>query len=205
MAGPYVTPGTIFMWLDLETTGLEQTDVILEGAFVFTTPDGLPIGPDVCSFLMDPLYLTELKNERVRAMHTKNGLIEAIERSGRYTHAEAEAWMLDRLHEAESVIRSTGIANLETTVHLAGNSIAFDRGFIRRTMPKLHAALHRRMVDVTALRIAAEAAGLAFDEGEPSHRAVADVHHSMDVYLQIINCIAEGKASFDRLRGQNAR
>lgn len=66
-------------------------------------------------------------------------------------------------------------------LHLAGNSVHFDRGFLSVYFPEIERRFHHRHLDVSSLRIAAEVfeAAPAFG-GDKPHRAMADVRRSIE-------------------------
>ncbi len=70
---------------------------------------------------------------------------------------------------------------------IAGNSIAQDRSFIDRHMPRLARRLHYRMLDVTSWKIVlAERFGLKYEK-KKAHRALDDIRESigeLSFYLQ---------------------
>jgi len=69
------------------------------------------------------------------------------------------------------------------TAPLAGNSIATDRAFIARDMPKLDSYLHYRMIDVSSIKELCRRWYPRIYYGQPAkgltHRALADIHESI--------------------------
>ncbi len=69
------------------------------------------------------------------------------------------------------------------TAPLAGNSIATDRGFLARDMPKLDDYLHYRMIDVSSIKELCRRWYPRIYFGQPekglAHRALADIHESI--------------------------
>jgi oligoribonuclease len=69
------------------------------------------------------------------------------------------------------------------TAPLAGNSIATDRGFLARDMPKLDDFLHYRMIDVSSIKELSRRWYPKIYYGQPekglAHRALADIHESI--------------------------
>ena len=69
------------------------------------------------------------------------------------------------------------------TAPLCGNSIATDRGFIARDMPRLDAHLHYRMIDVSSIKELCRRWYPRVYFGQPpkglAHRALADIRESI--------------------------
>ena len=109
----------------------------------------------------------------VAQMHTKSGLVDEV-RASTTDVATAESLVLDyvRTHVPQA-----------KTAPLAGNSIATDRGFIARDMPKLDDYLHYRMIDVSSIKELCRRWYPRIYFGQPAkglaHRALADIHESI--------------------------
>ena len=127
----------------------------------------------------------------VTEMHGSSGLTEQIKAST-VTIEEAE----------EAVL---GLVEKHCGEHrppLAGNSIATDRMFIRAQMPRLDAALHYRMIDVSTVkeltrRWFPKAYYNQPDKGM-AHRALADIVESireLDYYRRSVFVPAPGPSS----------
>lgn len=155
-----------YLWLDLETTGLDPaTDVILEVAAVVTGPDLI----ERASFEAVIQFRGEIEREFVRRMHTASGLLDACR--GGEDLADVEAVLLELVgaHEWQA-----------GKPILAGSSVHFDRGFVRARMPEIDRVLHHRHLDVSAVRMACEDAGRKFAwRGEQRHRAMLDITESI--------------------------
>jgi len=129
--------------MDLEMTGLEPLrHVIIEIATLITDDDLTVIaeGPDLVIHV-SPEQMAEM-GDFVTEMHTKSGLIEAVNRST-VTNEEAENQTLAFLKEHISEARS---------IPLCGNSIGTDRRFLQEYMPTLEEFFHYRNVDVSTLK-----------------------------------------------------
>src|SRR5205823_6486427 len=118
-------------------TGLDLSrDKLIEVAAVVTGPDlkVLDDGVDVVIAADDETLGGMLAV--VHDMHSRSGLTDAV-RASTVTLAEAEELILGyvRRHVPEP-----------RTAPLCGNSIATDRGFIARDMPRLDDHLHYRMI-----------------------------------------------------------
>lgn len=127
------------LWLDLQTTGLnENRDSILEIGMIVT--DGL-LG-EVDAFSKTISASTEQlskMNNFVQSMHYNSGLLSEIEDSSGLDVIEDRAVEFLERHFNEKVV-------------LHGNSIHFDRRFIRRHMWNFESLLNHKMVDVASFK-----------------------------------------------------
>jgi oligoribonuclease len=161
-------------WIDLEMTGLDPArHTIIEIASLVTDDDLVVVGegPDLVVHAT-PEQLAEM-DEYVLAMHTRSGLLAAMETS-KLTLADAGAETLAFLkkHIPEP-----------QTVPLAGNSIGTDRRFLAALLPEVDDYLHYRSVDVSTVkelcrRWRPEVYKAAPDK-KGSHRALADIRESV--------------------------
>jgi oligoribonuclease len=156
------------VWIDLEMTGLEPAEhVIIEIATLITDGDLNVIaeGPTLAIRRTDD-DLSKMDAWNV-ATHTKSGLVERIkasevdvEEAERQTLAFVRKWVAKGMSP------------------LAGNSIAQDRRFLRREMPKLDAYLHYRNVDVSTIKELARRwypVGPKTPEKKQAHQAFDDI------------------------------
>jgi oligoribonuclease len=155
-------------------TGLDLAhDALIEVAVVVTDPDLklLDDGVDVVIHADDALL--DGMVEVVQQMHERSGLTTAV-RESTVTMAEAEDIILEyvRRHVPEP-----------RTAPLCGNSIATDRGFLARDMPRLDAHLHYRMIDVSSIKELTRRWYPRVYFGQPAkglaHRALADIRESV--------------------------
>jgi oligoribonuclease len=161
-------------WMDLEMTGLDPaTNTIVEIATLLTD-DELNVvaeGPDLV-IRTDPAALAAM-NDLVRHMHTRSGLLAAIE-AATTTLADAGQATLDFLRQHIPEPR---------TVPLCGNSIGTDRRFLAAYLPEIDDYLHYRSVDVSTVKELARRwypdayAGAPKKEG--GHRALDDIRESV--------------------------
>nr|WP_090274439.1 oligoribonuclease [Mycolicibacterium komanii] len=162
------------VWIDCEMTGLDlKTDRLIEIAVLVTDADLniLGDGIDVVIHTDDEALASMIPV--VTDMHTRSGLIDEVKAST-VTLAEAEEQVLDYIR---------GHVKQAKTAPLAGNSIATDRGFIARDMPKLDDYLHYRMIDVSSIKELCRRWYPRIYFGQPekglAHRALADIHESI--------------------------
>jgi oligoribonuclease len=158
-----------FVFLDVETTGLDPDAgaEILEVAAVVT--DGA-FNELACFEAAVALSLTHQWDLAAHTMHTASGLLDACRREG-LPLAVVGARLLSTLTQHREAAG---------TLHLAGNSVHFDRAFLKRYWPEVERLFHHRHLDVSTLRLVGErvtgAPGLS---GAPTHRAMADVRRSI--------------------------
>jgi oligoribonuclease len=161
-------------WMDLEMTGLDPShDTIVEIATLITDDDlnVLAEGPDLV-ITADPGALAAMVDV-VRNMHTKSGLLAAIEASST-TVEEAGRATLEFLRQHIAHPRS---------VPLCGNSIGTDRRFLAIFLPEIDNYLHYRSVDVSTLKELARRwypdAYAAAPKKAGGHRAMDDIRESV--------------------------
>lgn len=167
--------GHRLVWIDCEMTGLDENRcVLLEIATLVTESDLTLVaeGPDLVLHATDEQL--DAMPDVVREMHAKSGLTERVRRS-KVTLGAAEAATLDfiRTH-----CRTKGIHVL------CGNSIATDRRFLARYMPRVDRHLSYRMIDVSTVKELAKRWYPAEYEARPEkkkgHRALADIRESVE-------------------------
>lgn len=158
-------------WIDLEMTGLDpERHVIIEIASLVTNAEMEIVAEGPClAIARDEAALSLMDSWNV-ATHTRSGLVErirtqgvAIEEAERQTLAFFRKWLV------------------KGTSPLAGNSIAQDRRFLRREMPKVEAYLHYRNVDVSTLKELARRwyPTLPPAEKRQAHQALDDIRESV--------------------------
>jgi oligoribonuclease len=129
--------------MDLEMTGLDPSRHVIVEIATLLTDDDLTIvaeGPDLV--VHQPAEALAEMDEVVVGMHTRSGLLDAIEVSTT-TLEEAGAATLAFLREH---VPKAG------TVPLCGNSIGTDRRFLAAYLPEIEAHLHYRSVDVSTIK-----------------------------------------------------
>jgi oligoribonuclease len=164
----------MLVWMDLEMTGLDPaTNTIVEIATLITDDDltVLAEGPDVV--IQTDVDALAAMGDVVRTMHTRSGLLPAIQASTT-TLAEAGQATLAflRQHIAEP-----------GTVPLCGNSIGTDRRFLAAYLPEIEGYLHYRSVDVSTIKELAKRwypdVYAAAPRKAGGHRAMDDVRESV--------------------------
>lgn len=178
------------VWVDLEMTGLDPSrHVIVEVAALVTDAELNIIdeGVDLVVHATDA-ELAEM-DDFVTQMHSDNGLLDDIKAST-VSLAEAEDAVLGLVEKH---------CDPAHPAPLAGNSIATDRTFIRAQMPRLDAALHYRMIDVSTVKELSRRwfPKAYFNQPQKgmAHRALADIVESireLDYYRRSVFVPAPG-------------
>jgi oligoribonuclease len=160
--------------MDLEMTGLDPARHTIVEIATLVTDDELAVvaeGPDlVVHASAEALALME---PVVRDMHTRSGLLAAIE-SSTLTLAEAGR---QTLHFIKTHVPAKG------TVPLCGNSIGTDRRFLAAYLPDIENWLHYRSVDVSTVKELCRrwypAVLASAPDKQTAHRALDDVRESV--------------------------
>ncbi len=131
------------VWIDCEMTGLDPAVEVLVEIAVVVTDSELTLLDDGLDLLIatDPAKLAGME-EVVQEMHSTSGLLTALAEAT-LSVEEAEQQVLDYVKKWVPDRRKAP---------LCGNSIATDRSFIARYMPRLDDHLHYRMVDVSSIK-----------------------------------------------------
>jgi oligoribonuclease len=164
----------LLVWIDCEMTGLDLgKDALIEVAALVTDPDLNVLGDGVDLVIHADDEALAGMPDVVRDMHEKSGLTEEVRKSA-VTLAEAEDRVLEYV---------TSFVKDPRTAPLCGNSIATDRGFLARDMPRLDAHLHYRMIDVSSIKELCRRWYPRVYFGQPAkglaHRALADIRESI--------------------------
>jgi oligoribonuclease len=163
------------VWIDCEMTGLDpSTDVLVEIAVIATDAELNPLedGLDIV-IATDADKLTGM-DDVVRDMHTASGLLTAIgEATTTLEQAEDQVLEYVKRHAPE-----------RRKAPLCGNTIATDRSFLARYMPRLDDHLHYRMIDVSSIKELARRWYPRAYYNAPAksggHRALADILESIN-------------------------
>ena len=155
------------VFLDFETTGLnpvtcepiEVAAVVTDDAFEeLGAFESLICPPEDCVW-----------ESLAWEMHDRSGLAKLAEQDGRppfYVGQDLYAFLVPFADRGP--------------LHLAGNSVHFDRGFLRVDMPRVERLFHHRHLDVSSVRMLGERVTSAPQlGGDKPHRAMADVRRSI--------------------------
>ena len=171
----------LLIWIDLETTGLDEDNnlngvhqhKILEVGMHITDANYNVIdkGFEIVIHHKEDDILA-LMNDVVRKMHTENGLIEKVKNSP-FSVAMAEQMMLDYVADFNILPRSSPIC---------GNNVGFDKNFITAQMPLFDKFLHYRKFDVSTFKELAwrQYPEIACQLQKPNkHRGLDDIQESI--------------------------
>ena len=167
------TDNDLLAWIDLEMTGLDvDRDVIVEIACLVTN-SALEIVDDGIDVVVNqPAALLAGMEDVVRNMHTKSGLLPAIEAST-VDLSTAGGMVLDYLRSHLQQGRAP----------LCGNTIGMDRRFLARYLPEIDGFLHYRSIDVSSFKELCRRwypdAYRARPGKKESHRALDDIRESV--------------------------
>ncbi len=161
------------VWIDCEMTGLDlASDAIVEIACVVTDGELNEIDDGIDLIIKPPAEALDHMPELVREMHTASGLLTEL--PGGMTIGEAQDQVL-------AYVR--GHVREPRKAPLCGNSIATDRAFLARDLPRLDEFLHYRMIDVSSIKELARRwyprAYFASPAKAGGHRALADIRESI--------------------------
>ena len=161
--------------MDLEMTGLDISRHVIVEIATLITDDDLAIvaeGPDLV--VHQPPEALAAMDDVVRDMHTRSGLLPAIEAST-VSLEEAGRITLDFLRVQIPERR---------TVPLCGNSIGTDRRFLSAHLPDVEDHLHYRSVDVSTIKELCRRWYPGLLQAAPrkagGHRALDDIRESLD-------------------------
>jgi oligoribonuclease len=162
-----------WIWIDLETTGLDAaSDDILECAVVVTDTDLTTLFAE--SWLVGPANL-ELMDDFVRDMHTKSGLLE--------DRARGPALDLKALETNLNVVADHFGCSKGPDFKgspLCGSTVSFDRAFLKAHTPGFERRLSYRNIDVSSIHEVCSAwFDTSHDGGAVQHRAMPDVQNSI--------------------------
>jgi oligoribonuclease len=165
----------VLVWMDLEMTGLDPSRHVIVEVATLITDDDLEVvaeGPDLV--VHQPPEAMAAMDDFVREMHTRSGLLPAIEASTvslEAAGAQTLAFIKEHVPEPR-------------TVPLCGNSIGTDRRFLSIYLNDIEEYLHYRSVDVSTIKELARRwypGALAEQPRKAtSHRALDDIRESIE-------------------------
>src|SRR5690242_9170132 len=154
-------------------TGLDlANDALVEIACVVTDGQLSELDDGIDLIIKPPAEALDHMPELVREMHTASGLLNEL--AGGMTLAEAQDQVLTYVRSYVTEPRKAP---------LCGNSIATDRAFLARDLPRLDEYLHYRMIDVSSIKELARRwyprVYFASPAKAGGHRALADIRESI--------------------------
>ena len=154
-------------------TGLDlASDALVEVACVVTDGELNEADEGIDLIIKPPAEALDHMLELVREMHTASGLLTEL--AGGMTLEEAQDQLL-------AYVR--GYVREPRKAPLCGNSIATDRAFLARDLPRLDEYLHYRMIDGSSIKELARRwyprAYFASPAKVGGHRALADIKESI--------------------------
>lgn len=174
----------MIVFADIESTGLdERVDHLLEVALV-AADDNL-VERAYTSIVVKPfgISIDDVKMPLVvREMHEKSGLLADVKRIG-VEVADAQKTLIDWL--VEHFIQLEDLRKIP----IAGNSIGFDRRFLRHFVPRFEGMFSHRSIDVSCLTELSSRWAPSVHANRPkaqkgiSHRALEDTRSSIE-YLK---------------------
>lgn len=182
----------MIVWVDVETTGLdERAGCLLEVAVVATDDDLAEVGGWLAPFsrVVWPASVSrdveawrrfvEGLDPVVRGMHVENGLFDEVLRSTYGSNLECV--------KENIVTWARALGGDLREVPLAGSTVGFDRRWLRAHAPAFEALFSHRAIDVSSVTELARRWVPSVYEGRPkaakAHRALADVRESIE-YLR---------------------
>lgn len=162
---------TYLVWIDLEMSGLDYNkEVILEIATMITDNDLniVATGPNLV--IKQPDHILDRMDPWCIQQHNRTGLTQRV-RDSKITIHQAQTETLKFL----SKYCTKGSAPL------CGNTVWFDKIFLKKEMPQLVEFLHYRVVDVTAFKIMLSrwtGKDIMFQKNN-NHRALDDIKESI--------------------------
>jgi oligoribonuclease len=163
------------VWIDLEMTGLDVTKhVIVEIACIATDSELVALDDGIDIVVHPDADALDRMDDFVRQMHTKSGLLPAMEASTTdLATAGAQALAYVKRHVPSA-----------RTAPVCGNSIGVDRRFLDQYLPELDGYLHYRSIDVSSIKELCRRWYPDIYKKRPSknetHRALDDIRESID-------------------------
>jgi oligoribonuclease len=180
----------VMVWLDFETTGVRDHDILLEVSLIVTDNDLNELG-EYTSLIIDaspddliPEGQARTKDSQITCWekHWETGLIDELKAA-----CDADE-LLPTLSEVEahmtSLLNAHGVHEAvprRERPPLCGSSVGFDRRFLRKYMPDVNALLHYRNIDVSTVLELQKRWRPDFPKSAKSeaHRTLQDVRESI--------------------------
>ena len=173
------------IWLDIETTGLDENHHSLLSVGAVNFDDDWHNRKEFYKAVYTPTPDKLLWSPVALDMHRKSGFYIEIQKT--WPHTNVGAWNDGQTMPIDELDRMLcSWAKMCVTpnkpVILAGNSIQFDRKFIRKQLPQFESLLHYRMIDVSGMTMAFKIfGGIDIKWPEFSHEALKDADCSISL------------------------
>jgi oligoribonuclease len=146
-----IDPKELLVWVDLETTGLDQ-DFNMLGCIqhkileigIHITDGKLNIIDEGLNIVIhhDIDEILNISSPYVIQMHTNNGLFEKVKES-----------IIDLKDAEKMIMKHLEKHGVEKGVSpICGNNVSFDKNFINAQMPDIRDFLHYRKIDVSSFK-----------------------------------------------------
>ena len=175
----------MYLWLDLETTGLDpNVHSIIECAAILTTPELEEVGRVEAVVRIQQNTLWDIQAAQ---MHLMSGLVEAnTVHPTKESRLAGAANVLDGWLSFQLGVGDPGEAARrlrKEKVVLAGNSVHFDRKFLEAHCPRVCTRLSHRHFDISVLRELSPLwwPDLKLPVQAKPHRAMADIEQALDL------------------------
>lgn len=188
-----------YLWLDLETTGLNpHLDSVVEVAYVLTETaapfrritSGRLVGGGVSpsgSALVLSEGLPSHIHPKVVEMHRKSGLLADLDAAKPRLRdiVERSDWRGEVLTPSLLETRLLALScdwptERDKAVRLAGFSVHFDLSMMRAKAPTFARRLSHRVLDVSSISSFCRSLGMATERKEGAHRAAQDVQDAIE-------------------------
>jgi oligoribonuclease len=161
------------IWIDCEMTGLNPDhDTILEVACIITDSTLSIIAKSPNIIIRQPSEILEKMDEWNQQHHKASGLYESSLKST-IDLSTAEMTLLEFITQTVA----SGISPM------CGNTIAQDRAFLKKYMPKLESVFHYRNLDVSTIKELVKRWRPDLSEKfikKNTHRALEDIEESIE-------------------------
>ena len=159
-------------WCDMEMTGLDDNDLILEVAIIITSADkNLDIIDVSDNYIIHrEQKILDQMNSWCQKHHEQSGLKQKVLESN------------STIEQVQSdILKWIGpYVDMTDKMPLCGNSINTDRNFMKREMPQLHDCFHYRSIDVTSIKLILDkVSDIKPFVKKQTHRALDDINESI--------------------------
>lgn len=168
-------PLPAMVWVDVETTGLDQhKGWLLEVGMIITDADLFELSRASWVLKFERDNMAEIEDEALK-MHTASGLLfQAI--ASYETVASVDEKMLRWLDSRVGYSAMKGMP-------MAGSTVQFDRSWLAEHLPRVEKHFHYRNIDVSTIKNLARLWYPNFpkwDGGRKLHRALPDLEDSIE-------------------------